>query len=113
MTTPQEEVFSVEVDIDHDIKLGEALQRLQKHPDFKTVITEGYLDGKVKASVSLLAVPAIKARGARTDVMEDLISASNLQYYFLMIEQKYEGAKAPVLSDEEEAELEAQEQVVN
>mgnify|MGYP001819482717 FL=1 len=37
--------------------------------------------------------------------MEDLVSASNLQYFFSMIDNFYMGAKSPVLSDEEEEEL--------
>jgi hypothetical protein len=39
--------------------------------------------------------------------MEDLISISNLAYYFKIIEHQYQGAVAPILSDEEEAELAA------
>jgi hypothetical protein len=55
----------------------------------------------------LLAVPQIKKANERPDVMEDLIAISNLQYFFKQIDGFYEGAKDPVLSDQEEAELEA------
>lgn len=89
----------------HDLKMGEALNRLKNNPDFQMVILDGYLKDKVLASVSLLAVPQIKKEGRRTDVMEDLISASNLEYFFQMVEALHEGAVNPVLSDEEEAEL--------
>ena len=34
--------------------------------------------------------------------MEDLIAGSNLQYFFMQVDQFYEGAKNPILSDEEE-----------
>jgi len=109
----------VTLDLEHAVVMGEAYKRLQRNGDFKTVITNGFLDEKVKASVSLLAVPQIKDAGQRPNVIEDLIAASNLGYFFQMIEQQYEAATAPILSDEEEEELarleaeEAAEQLVN
>jgi hypothetical protein len=38
-------------------------------------------------------------------VIEDMISSSNLAYFFKIIEHEYEGAKNPVLSDDEEIEI--------
>ena len=98
--------LNVETPEDHAILMGEALERLQKNPDFKRVIREGYLEAKVLASVSLLAVPQIKDNGKRPAVVEDLIAASNLQYFFMQVEGAYQGAKDPVLSDDEQAEFE-------
>lgn len=92
----------------HHIVMGEALERLRKNPDFQLVIENGYLKEKVLASVSMLAVPQISEQGKRPGVMEDLISASNLQYFFQMVDQFCTAAKEPVLSYEEEAELEAE-----
>lgn len=63
----------------------EALERLMKNEDFQTVILKGYLEKKALEGVSLLAVPAIKARGERPEVMEDLVAISNLKYHFEMI----------------------------
>ena len=91
--------------LDHAISMGEAWLRLQRNGDFKKVITNGYLEEKVLASVSLLAVPQIIDQGRRPNVMEDLVAASNLQYFFKIIEHEYEGAKNPILSDEEEKEM--------
>jgi len=99
----QNELFTAS--LDHAISMGEAWLRLQENDDFKKVITNGYLEEKVLASVSLLAVPQIKDQNRRGDVMEDLVAASNLQYFFRIIEHEYEGAKNPILSDEEEQEL--------
>ena len=96
------------IEIDHHKKMGEALNRLRLNEDFKTVIENGYLKEKVLASVSLLAVPQISEKGQRTGVMEDLIAASNLRYYFMQIDNFYKGVTDPVLSDEELAELEQQ-----
>ncbi len=78
--------------VNHHVVMGEALERLTKNADFQTVIVEGYLDQCVKASVSLLAVPDIKSRGERPAVFEDLISASNLQYYFQQVASFHEAA---------------------
>lgn len=75
------------VEVEALIEQYESLQRLKNNEDFKKVILEGYLEKKVLESVSLLAVPAIKQRGQRPDVMEDLVSISNLKYYLQMIEQ--------------------------
>ncbi len=91
------------IEIEHHLKMGEALNRLRENPDFQLVIENGYLNQKVLASVSMLAVPQISEQGKRPGVMEDLISASNLQYFFKMIDNFYEGAKNPILSDDEEA----------
>jgi uncharacterized protein (UPF0264 family) len=100
-----EEILTVEKETDHAIKLGKALIRLRENQDFKDLIEEGYLREKVLASVSLLAVPQIKAQNKRPDVMEDIVAASNLQYFFQMVDNAYIEATDPVYSDEEEAEL--------
>ena len=92
-------------ELEHHKVMGEALDRLRKNPDFRTVILDGYLKDKVLASVSLLGVPQISDTGKRPGVMEDLVSASNLQYFFQQVDQFHEGAKSPILSDEEEEEL--------
>lgn len=93
------------LEVDHHRVMGESLNRLRDNPDFKAVILDGYLRDKALASVSLLAVPAIKKAGERGDIMEDLVAASNLQYFFQTIDAFYEGATDPILSDEEEAEF--------
>ncbi len=98
------------IEIEHHLQMGEALNRLRENPDFQKVIMEGYLKDKVLASVSMLAVPQIAEQNRRPGVMEDLISASNLQYFFQMVDNFYEGAKNPILSDEEEAALAAAEE---
>ncbi len=103
-----EEILSVEQETDHAIKMGEALKRLRENKDFKDLILDGYLRDKVLASVSLLAVPQIKSQGRRPDIMEDMVAASNLQFFFQMVDDAYIGAVDPVLSDEEEEELNGQ-----
>jgi hypothetical protein len=97
------------IDQEHHLVMGEAWLRLQENPDFKLVILKGYLEQKVLATVSLLGVPQEHHR--RPELCEDLISCSNLQFFFSMIENFYKGAKNPVLSDEEEEELAAMAEV--
>lgn len=105
----QEELELETIEQEHHLEMGEALNRLRENPDFQKVILDGYCKDKALASVSLLAVPQIAEHGRRPGVMEDLVSVSNLQYFFKMIDQFYEGAKHPTLSEEEEAELESAE----
>lgn len=105
MTTQSTAIELETIETTHDLLMGEALDRLRKNPDFKFVIEEGYLKDKILASVSLLSVPQVNQQGQRPAVMEDIIAASNLQYWFLQIDNFHEGAKNPVLSDEEEEEL--------
>lgn len=107
-TTEQEQLELETKSLEHAILMGEAWKRLQRNADFKKVITEGYLKEKVLASVSMLAVPQIIQRGERTHVMEDLVAASNLQFFFRWIENQYEAAKNPILSDAEEEEAQKQ-----
>jgi hypothetical protein len=111
MGTPEEQrdIELETIEINHHLDMGEALIRLRTNPDFQKVILEGYCKEKALASVSLLGVPQISENGKRAGVMEDLVSISNLQYFFLTIDNFYEGAKNPVLSDEEEAALESEE----
>ena len=73
------------VEVQYWVDMLESLERLEKSPDFKKVMLDGYIREKALDSVSLLANPAIKKRNERGDVMEDLVAISNLQYYLRMI----------------------------
>lgn len=108
MSENQEELETI--DTEHHMLMGEALERLEKNVDFQKVVMDGYLKDKVLASVSLLGVPQISKTGKRPGVMEDLVSASNLQYFFALIKNFHEGCKNPILSDEEEEELLAEQE---
>ncbi len=109
-TSDQDPTDFATVSLDHAIGMGEAWLRLQRNGDFKKVIMNGYCRDKVLATHSLLAVPQIKDKGQRPDCFEDLIASSNLMFYFRVIEHEYEGAKNPILSDDEEKELEEAEE---
>lgn len=113
--TQQDEILSVDrtEEVEQALKLGEALQRLERNEDFKTLILDHYLNQSILNSVSLLGVPQIRDKGIRPNIMEDLVSASNLQYFFQMVRSSYESITSPILSDEEEAELAASGQEVH
>ena len=102
MVTNLEEIALETTEIIHAVDMGEALERLEKNPDFQKIIVEGYLNHKVQASVSLLAVPDIKQRGERPAIFEDIISASNLQFFFHMITRDYESAMQDASGELEE-----------
>ena len=84
MTKEMDQVLAT-VDMQENVEMKNALERLEKNPDFKKVIIDGYLNKKILESVSLLAVPAIIQGNHRSLVMEDLVAASTLKYYFQMI----------------------------
>ena len=98
--TNQEEVELEMVENQQWVSRYEALQRLEKNPDFINVISEGYIRDRTLNGVSMLANEGVKRQGQRPDVMEMLVSVSNLQDYFKML--KNLGAIAK--DDMEEAE---------
>ena len=99
----QEELETIETQ--HYADMKQALERLEKNPDFKLVILDGYMKDKALDAVSLLAEPAIKAQGQRPDLMEDLVATSNLGYHFKMIKNLGSSAEMD-LADAEGPEVE-------
>lgn len=100
--TTQEEVELEMVENQQWISRWEALQRLEKNPDFINVISEGYIRDRAINGVSMLANEGVKRQGQRPDVMEMLVAVSTLQDYFRMI--KNLGAIAKDELEESEAE---------
>lgn len=100
--TTQEEVELEMVENQQWVSRWEALQRLEKNPDFINVISEGYIRDRAINGVSMLANEGVKRQGQRPDVMEMLVAVSTLQDYFRMI--KNLGAIAKDELEESEAE---------
>lgn len=84
------------------VGMRQALERLEKNPDFKTVILDGYFKDKAINGVSILANPGVKQRGERPLIMEELVAISALQDYFLVI--KNLGAEPEEFDEDEEIE---------
>ena len=78
-----------------------SLERLKSNDDFKRVILDGYFKDKAINGVSLLATDYVKRGGLRPEVMEQLVAISNLQDYFVTIENL---GTTPELDDEPEGE---------
>lgn len=97
--TNQEEVELEMVETQQWVSRYEALQRLEKNPDFINVISEGYIRDRSLQGVSMLANDGVKRQGQRPDVMEMLVAVSTLQDYFKML--KNLGAIAKSDMDEE------------
>lgn len=64
------------------IALADALQRLQKNTDFKTVIEQGYLTDEALRLVGLLADPNMQEDSKQASVHTQLSAISNLRAYF-------------------------------
>lgn len=90
---PTEQVELEMVETDGLVDLLEALERLEKNPDFKKVILDGYIINKTLGAAGRLADPAVKKTGERGDLMEELVGISGLQYYLKMIHMLGAGAR--------------------
>lgn len=84
MNNPKNEEL-YEIENKYWVDMWHSLERLQENSDFKKVILEGYFKDKAVNGVSMLSKHG-PGRNDRTDILEDLVSISNLQYFFMMIE---------------------------
>lgn len=94
MNNLENEQVEVEMINNQWIAKYEALIRLERSPDFKVLITDGYFKERAIDAVSLLAREDIKRQGLRTDVMEQLVAISNLQDFFITVKNLGGNAKA-------------------
>lgn len=76
----------IEVENRYWADMWDALERLHENKDFQRVILQGYFKDKAVNGVSLLAQDAIVRNGQRTAVMESLIAISQLEDYFITIQ---------------------------
>lgn len=95
MNNLENEQVEVETIINNQwIAKYDALIRLERNPDFKLLILDGYFRDKAVDGVSLLANEGIKRQGLRSDVMEQLVAISNLQDFFITVRNLGGNAKA-------------------
>ena len=78
--------------------MNSSLERLKENKDFQRVILNGYFKDKAINGVSLLAQDHVVNNGLRPRVMEDLVAISNLEDFFITIENL---GSAPTESDDE------------
>jgi len=82
-----EQDMNIIPELQEDIKLGEALKRLQKNKDFKLLISEMYLDEGVKYLTT--NIPVVKDK---EKAFEQITSRGHLYRYLHEIETKANGA---------------------
>jgi hypothetical protein len=77
----------MEVEIQYMVELNNSLTRLKDNQDFKRLILEGYFKDFAVNQTSMLATDYVRKTGTRPEVMERLVAISNLQDWFITIEQ--------------------------
>ena len=77
----------METEIQYMVELNNSLTRLKDNPDFKKLILEGYFKDFAVNQTSMLATDYVRKTGTRPEVMERLVAISNLQDWFITIEQ--------------------------
>jgi hypothetical protein len=68
-------------------ELASALEELEKNPNFKKLILEGYFKDFAVNQTSMLATDYVRKSGSRPEIMERLIAISNLQDWFNTVKQ--------------------------
>ncbi|TFZ81487.1 hypothetical protein [Candidatus Macondimonas diazotrophica] len=84
------------------IKYGEALKELKEDPNFKLLITEGYIENNSKSSIDMLSIPQVIESGERPQIIERLIAVSHLTNYLKYVADSYEYAISPKEGSEDE-----------
>ena len=77
----------METEVQYMVELNDALTRLKDNKDFKKLILEGYFKDFAVNQTSMLATDYVRNTGKRPEVMERLVAISNLQDWFITIEQ--------------------------
>lgn len=85
MNNQDEQLELEQVEAEYWVDQYNALLRLEKNVDFKTVILDGYLKERALDQVSLLANDQVKRAGHRPEIMELLVAISTLQDHFGVI----------------------------
>jgi hypothetical protein len=68
-------------------ELANALEELEKNPNFKKLILEGYFKDFAVNQTSMLATDYVRKSGSRPEIMERLVAISNLQDWFNTVKQ--------------------------
>lgn len=78
-------VDEIQVDIDEAKEVvaeAEALERLEKNPDFRKIITKGLFEDEAARLVSLKAAPQMQSEQQQRVVMGAIEMIGGLQHYF-------------------------------
>ena len=69
-------------ELEKDIEIGKALERLHENEDFQKVILDGYLEDEAKRLFELMTTPMKFKREIMENIQEKLSSIRNLKEYF-------------------------------
>lgn len=96
--------------------LAEALERLEKNKDFKTVIGTAYMEDEVFRLTGMLSevtddrnAPAALGGISKASIVQQLTSIANLSAFLREVRRKTDGIGATLLAYEQEQELQRQE----
>lgn len=85
-TEEQQEIRVTVEEAEAAVSTYRALKRLKENEDYKLIIEKLYLNEQVLDQVSLLAHDGMRTK--RSEIIEDLVSKSNLNMFLLIIEQQ-------------------------
>lgn len=101
------EIAAIERDVANykaDIKLLEALERLEKNRDFITIIGKGYLEKEALRLVKLRTDPNTQSETSQRNIMRDIDGIASLNDYLSFIHRDGDLAKASLERSEQTVE---------
>lgn len=83
------------------VGMGEALERLRAHRDFKAVILDGYFKQEAIRLVHLKADPSMQSPDMQKSIIAQMDAIGSLNQYFTAVYQQASIASKAISSDEE------------
>lgn len=99
------EVQQIQLTLDEakkKVKLGEALERLERNKDFKLLIDEEFLKQESIRQVSLLSDPAFQTPHMQASIVADMRAGSTLQAFFRLVSRNASMSAQAVHDSEEQ-----------
>lgn len=99
------ESAAIQIDLDEakkKVKLGEALDRLERNKDFKLVFEEEFFKQEAIRQVSCLSEPAFQSPHMHASLIADMRAGATLQAFFRLLQRNAEAAKQAIINGEEE-----------
>lgn len=115
MTENEQQIAALQRQIEgakQGLALGKALVNLKSNADFKTLITEGYLQNEAVRLVHLKSDPAMQEPHLQAGIMRDIDSIGSLAEYFRLVAKAGEQAERSIQGAEEQI-TEIEEEMAN
>ena len=106
MTEQEQKDSLVEVDariedLQSQVEIGAAIERLHENADFQTVILDGYLDAEADRLFGILTNPTFFKRDQMENTMDRLNSVRHIREYFMVKLQEADAAPTQIASENE------------